>query len=231
MKNSVKFDGQAQVAKAIAENKNNLSYVVKMQVINFDESGKETVVTSSEREFNRSSAIDARNEALGYADEIFQDSTIDGKLCSRHIDAIGDIKHTPFKNITLVYVGVECIDNPTGDRFLLSLIGYEDEDGLFSANLIAEYCLYRIYGYDTDGYITIIEDVDLMQYTILNTKVINVKEQLETVYKNNIDELLKANTLIIYGDREIMYLPNHLMPINYPELLGEVLNGTFTVAA
>lgn len=230
MKNTKKEDGKAKTADAIAAT-NNISYVVKMQVIKYNERRQETVLVSSEQKFESPRAIDARNEAFRYANELFQDSTVDGKLCPRHIDAISDNKHKQFKNITLVYVGIECVDNPTGERFMLELIGYEDENGLFSENLIAEYCLYRIYGYATDGYVTIIEDNDQMQYTILNTSIINVKEELELMYKNNIDELLKNNALILDKGRSVWYLPNYLMPIDYLELLGKVSNGTFTVAA
>ena len=80
-----------------------ISYLVEYQITRFT-NGNPSVIVSKQKKFHSPQAIEARKKAFLYAQEIFEASEIDGKLCEEHISSEYEAALSLGKNCTVLKI-------------------------------------------------------------------------------------------------------------------------------
>lgn len=177
MKHTSKIGGNAKTADANAENQNNISYVVRLEIRHFDENRNCTMLVDEQKPFKGKRAIDCRKEAFKYAYQLTLDANIQGKLCSNYLDTPAEAFEKGMKNFTAISVEIDCVDEISGERTTISEADFfNDPDDLLD-DCEAELMWYNEYCYDTDDNKITVEDKFGDPHQILDFGTIVVKRK------------------------------------------------------
>lgn len=152
MKKSIKTDGTARIAKAIAAQINHISYVERLEIRHFDDNRKCSMIVDQETVFSGERAIDCRKNAFVHAFQLLQDAETDGKLCSYHLDSPLEAQFKQMKNFTALSIEIDVLDNKIGDRMTISEGDFLDQPDEYLGECVAELMWYKEYGYAVDGW-------------------------------------------------------------------------------
>ncbi len=173
MKKSSNNDGTAKTAKAIAAETNNISYVVKLEILHFNKNRVCSTIVDKEELFQGGRAIDCRKRAFNHAFQLLQDANIDGKLCKKHLDTPDEAFAKGMKNFTALSLEIDCVDKKTGDRMTISEADFFNPPDEYLDYCIAELMWYREYGYETENRVIPVKD-DRKTWEILDYRMIDL---------------------------------------------------------
>lgn len=161
-------DGTAQGAQYSADSTNNLSYVVSLEIHQYDKNRKHTVLIDKKTTFTGERAIDCRKKALAFVFQLHLDANIKGKLCKNHLDTPMEAMRKGMKNFTCLFIEVTCKDKHTGEELTISEGDFSAPPKDYIEECSFELNRYKEYGYDTEDRVITAKDPSGREFKILD---------------------------------------------------------------
>jgi hypothetical protein len=165
-------------------------------------------------------AIDCRKKAFSYAFQLTQDANIEGKLCKMHLDSPSEGFAKKMSNITTLSIGIDCLDDRTGDRITISEADFLEQPDEYLDDCIAELMWYREYKYETENWVISIKD-DRKTWEILDYGIADTSEIPSSWVQLYEDELSQTHTIVKGEDGYCYLMPNNYSPSDVEEFLAQ----------
>lgn len=208
MKSKINKDRKAIASDHSKEPENNISYVVRKKIIRYDDARNSDTADYQVVRFNGDRAIESRKEAFEYALQLIEDSYFDGRLYYGHIDSHIEQYEKQMKDVFCLWVLVDCENDETGEQVTISDGDFRKSSYDFKMFRRMELEWYNHFGYDTDGLIISVTDLDDNTYDILDYRMWDNEDDFAKLLRSlQRNESSNTNHSIKDKDGNIIYLP------------------------